>query len=633
MFALRANRVFYFLIAVVMILGWCYQGRFYYDSDNSILLHEAARLWQGGTYAGQFFETSPPMILYLYLPVVLLSKVLSLPLYILFRAYLFLITSVCVAFCYGLCDVLFQKNDEFIKKLFFLSLLAILLIFPNHELGQREDLYFVMSLPYCFLVARYLNGVPTNPRLRLVIGLLAGIAFSIKPFFIVTPVLLELWVMLTTRRWLACFRIETLTIFLTMLAYVLVSVVLNFDYYRVVIPYAMGTYYTGLAFSWLAMIFYPISVYCYLPIVLYALFYTQFKGYQRLITTLCVASLSFTLVYVIQRLPYYYHAVPGFLMAVSLFELLISMMVLKFKESQLDSWLLTAFITIYLFFTFCYRESLWGVLAISPMMPWLYYFTALTFLFCLYEKELTWWKWARSMAFSFGVTFLFTHLFSLAFPDYKNIFQTRLIVTFTVLFTVFMLTIRNPRFHKSTVLAISLLIALTFDYPVLIIATIYQRAVTYKVNTRPIVDFMNRYLANRSIYLFSSRGNTVFPLIDYAAVKVDSVSRFPFFWMMPGLVKQIHSNLRGPDEVTYLKNRDLLIDNIATDIEENKPDYVFVDVSIKKGNLRYPFEYLPYFIENAKFAKAWQSYEYMTRLDGRPLRFDYTYHIAVYRRH
>src|SRR5688572_4558254 len=92
MMSLRSKPIFYSLTAMVVLIAWFYQSSIYYDSDNSILLHEAARLLQGGTYAGQFFETSPPMILYLYLPVVLLAKLLALPFYLIFRIYLFVIT-------------------------------------------------------------------------------------------------------------------------------------------------------------------------------------------------------------------------------------------------------------------------------------------------------------------------------------------------------------------------------------------------------------------------------------------------------------------------------------------------------------------------------------------------------------
>lgn len=629
MLALRSQFGFIMLVFAVVVLAWFYQGSIYYDSDNSILLHEAAKLWQGGSYTHQFFETSPPMILYLYLPVVWLAKWVSLPLYLLFRAYVFAITLVCLGLCYRLSDVLFHQPDRLIKSLFFLSLLAILLIFPDHELGQREDLYFAMCLPYCFLVARYLNGGSTGLSLKVGVGVLAGMAFSIKPFFVLTPVMLELWVMLTTQRWFTFLRVEAMAAFLTMLAYVLISFWFNADYYHTIIPYAMHTYYAGLAFSLPAMIFYPISVYCYLPLVLYAIFYQQFSGYHRFINTLCVASLSFTLVYIVQRLPYYYHAVPGFLMAVSLFELLISFFIFRFKEIQLDGWLLASFITITVFFEFCYRESLWGVLAVSPVLPWLYYFTVLTVLYCLYEQALQWKRWALGMSLIFGAVILSAYVFPLVFPAYKTIFQTRFTLIMVVLFGLFILMFKRPVIAKSKLLGLSLLIALVFDYPLLIVATIYERALTYKENTLPLLAYMNQHFSNKTLYLFSSRGNTVFPLIDYADVKVTSVSRFPFFWMMPGLVKQLNTD----PTAAYLKNRDDLINAITADLMTNKPDYVFVDVSDKKGNLLYPFEYLPYFSKNPAFVKAWQPYRYVTRLDGQPLRFDYTYHIAVYERH
>lgn len=630
--SLPHRRIFILGWVLILVFAWCYQGSIYTDSDNSILLHEAARLWQGGTYTGQFFETSPPMILYLYLPVVWLAKWLALPLPWLFRIYVFMITLACLGVCYRLSDVLFKPQDHRLKYAYFLSLLAISLLVPNHELGQREDLYFVMALPYCFLLARRLNGGSVQLAFSLIIGVLAGLAFSIKPFFVVTPILLEVWMMCATWRWFAFMRPEALAAFVMMVVYLGVSFWLNPDYYQVIIPYAMHTYYAGLAFSLPAMIFYPITIYCFFPLILYAVFYQSFEGYHRFITTLCVASLSFTLVYIIQRLPYYYHAVPGFLMAISLFQLLVSFMLFRFRAAQLDGWLLASFVTILVFFNCCYRESLWGVLAISPVLPWLYYCTVLSLLYCFYETEWRWWRFALSMVGMFGVTIGVAHWFPLAFPAYKTIFQTRFALIVGVLFTLFILAFKRPALPRAKLLGLSLLIALSFDYPAVIVATVYQRALSYKRNTVPLLQYMNSHFANASLYLLSSRGNTVFPLVDYASVKITPVSRYPFFWMMPGLVKQYHTNPNTFDYASYVKNRDDLIMRVTEDLEKQKPDYVFVDVSDKKMNLLYPFDYLAYFSQNPAFVKAWQPYVFVTRLDGQPLRFDLTYHIAVYQR-
>jgi hypothetical protein len=76
----------------------------------------------------------------------------------------------------------------------FLDALPILfLLGGGYDFGQREHLMAVGALPYVLAAARRAGG--EKPRGRIAIGVLAGIAFALKPHFLAIPGLIELGVL------------------------------------------------------------------------------------------------------------------------------------------------------------------------------------------------------------------------------------------------------------------------------------------------------------------------------------------------------------------------------------------------------------------------------------------------------
>ncbi len=74
------------LMASIFLFAWKLQSALFLNYDVSWLMHASERLLAGGTYSRDFFETNPPLILYLYLPPVIFSKIFAFNLVLLFRA-------------------------------------------------------------------------------------------------------------------------------------------------------------------------------------------------------------------------------------------------------------------------------------------------------------------------------------------------------------------------------------------------------------------------------------------------------------------------------------------------------------------------------------------------------------------
>jgi hypothetical protein len=55
-------------------IAYLLQAHMLLSSDVAALMDEGQRMWAGGKYVSDFFETNPPMAMYLYFPVLLFVK-------------------------------------------------------------------------------------------------------------------------------------------------------------------------------------------------------------------------------------------------------------------------------------------------------------------------------------------------------------------------------------------------------------------------------------------------------------------------------------------------------------------------------------------------------------------------------
>jgi hypothetical protein len=86
-------------------------------------------------------------------------------------------------------------------------LLFLFTVLPNEHFGQREHIMFVAAAPYLFASMARAEGVSTSRRTGVAIGLVAGVAFALKPYFLAIPAAVELY-LLIRRGWRPTFRDE-----------------------------------------------------------------------------------------------------------------------------------------------------------------------------------------------------------------------------------------------------------------------------------------------------------------------------------------------------------------------------------------------------------------------------------------
>lgn len=501
----KASLVFISLLISIFIAAWLLQGQLFLNWDASWLMHAAQRMLAGGTYQEDFFETNPPLIFYLYLPPIYIHLLSAWSLAICFRLYIFLLAALSLGLCYQQAERIFSKENQRLVYWLVGSLAVIDLVLPLHELGQRDHLFVLLTLPY-FLSLVYRLHQREKPPLAILIGLLAGIGFALKPHFLITLLLLESYAAYKQSIFF-WWRAELLTLILFILGNCLGTLIFYPDYIYFMIPYAMRLYYTSISAPWSVIVFYPLALFCASPLLLCIPLMPKVRS-ERLLTTILLLALSGAVFsYLSQRTAFYYHLIPAFSLA--------SLLVLLF------------------FYFFCTQTI---------------------------HRQKT---------------------------DYG----------FMVLLALFL-----------------------FSLPLLGWYQIYQTWGNHHKNVRPLTAFVHQYAQHQTVYYFVSTIIYTFPSLDSANAKLGS--RFPFLWMIAGLVNHPETNPLWPQE------KQLLMQMICEDFAKYKPQLVFVDISKHKPYITAAdFDYLPYFLADPQFKASWRHYHYLTTLEK-----DNLYHFAVYQR-
>jgi hypothetical protein len=200
--------------------------------DVAFYLYGAQRIVDGSRLYLDLIDLNPPLIFWLNLPPVLVARALHLPDIVVYRLFVLLILMGVLALSQ---ESLRRISDDargparaWINALLVFALFAL----PGEAFGQREHLMVALVLPYIFGIVAQAS-CPRPIRRGWIVGLLAGIGFSLKPHFLILWVALEIWLrrkVPTTR----LLRTDLLATALTVAAYGLAVCFLTPEYLTVV---------------------------------------------------------------------------------------------------------------------------------------------------------------------------------------------------------------------------------------------------------------------------------------------------------------------------------------------------------------------------------------------------------------
>ena len=210
------------------------------NSDSAYNIVVARRLLEGDRLYVNVMDFNPPLIFWMMtIPAVVGrafdwsdARVVSL------------FVSAVVWISGGLAVAVLARTPEaarLLRSSTIASFLAALVLLLVYQVGQREQLAALLSLPYALLAARAASGQASPARLGVWCGLLAGVGMAIKPFFAAPWLAMEAVVFaLRGRRGLL--RSEVGAAMLMQCVYVATVWVVDTPYFTRMVPLAMEWY-------------------------------------------------------------------------------------------------------------------------------------------------------------------------------------------------------------------------------------------------------------------------------------------------------------------------------------------------------------------------------------------------------
>ena len=121
-------------------------------------------------------------------------------------------------------------------------LLFLFTVLPNEHFGQREHIMFVACAPYLIASMARAEGVALTRGAAIAIGLVAGVAFAMKPHYLVIPAAVELY-LLIRRGWRTALSDPIpWSIGLVTVAHIASMYTIFADYGRFVLPLTVEAY-------------------------------------------------------------------------------------------------------------------------------------------------------------------------------------------------------------------------------------------------------------------------------------------------------------------------------------------------------------------------------------------------------
>lgn len=213
--------------------------------DKTWLLIAAHKLLEGGKLSVDVFELNPPLIIWMYTVPVWLSLHFK---FLQDYNFLVLLGGIAILGSVFISLNLIKKHPEFAsdrkKQVEFCLMLATILIsFTNPAyFFDREHIFLVLVLPYIIRWMPSVAGGAVPTRLRIIIGIMAGIGFCIKPHCFIVFAFIQIIYFFRSRSVAILVTVENIIIYILAIIYISLIWLLTPEYISVMMPMVLATY-------------------------------------------------------------------------------------------------------------------------------------------------------------------------------------------------------------------------------------------------------------------------------------------------------------------------------------------------------------------------------------------------------
>lgn len=458
--------------------------------------------WLGGSelYV-DLTDPNPPLILYLSVPPLVVSLFTGLPEIPVYKCYTLLLVILSLVLSFRLLKNIYSSVTPAFRFFFLFCLVYVLVEMPGYDFAQREHLLTILTLPYFISSMGRLEKRPLKRSQMFWAGLLAGLGFSLKPYFVLPFLAVEAILLVFKGVKPAWRKLESIVIAAVLVLYALSVVVLTPGYLDIIKInlQVYDAYNRPLSFILIQLIDLNVILPCALFIIL-----TPPKRIAYMPIIFFILTLVYVLVCIIQHKGFTYHYLP-------------------IKSSA-------------------------ALLFTSTVLAWM-------------EK---------------GSPLRGAH---------RIIVPIALI--FAVLFSLYS-TVRN----------------------------IYVLKDKEPQMAERLADVCRPALEGKYILAFSSSVKPSFPLVNY--LDAAWAMKFGCLWWIPGLygkddVKKGVTRYHTKSEMNEIEKN--IYESIIDDVERLRPGLILIDAKQRKQGFQVPFDYLDYFLQDERFRKLWERYEYLDKVN------------------
>jgi hypothetical protein len=296
------------------LLGHWLQSGVHLNHDVSWIAHSARWLLEGRRYGIDIIDINPPFAWWLSVPAALLVKmqVASEPLAVRLVFWTYFIISAALLF---LVLSHLERREHAASVGWRVAFIAIATLAPAASFGQREYVSVLFAMPYLAAAALRLQGSTDLNRITYAaVGVLAGIGFAFKPYFLAVPLLVE-GLLVARLGWRSAFRIEAVAMGVTVFSCALSVVLLVPQYLEFTIPLLRSIYWAFDTTDF-AVVFERYKAVSQ-PFLYGALIALLSRRWTRQHTVLLLGGAGYSASYFIQSKGFVYHAYPVLMCAVA----------------------------------------------------------------------------------------------------------------------------------------------------------------------------------------------------------------------------------------------------------------------------------------------------------------------------
>ena len=292
------------IFAVALMLRYVLSA----NADIGWLLTAGERVLGGATLYRDVIETNPPMAVLAYIPAIVIARAVHLRPEWVVDGLVFAGAAVALTFA-----VRILAGSAALGNVrgapFAILTLAVLIVLPAQQFGQREHIAVIALTPWLALAARRSGGESAELWLVLIAGFGAGIAMMFKPHFAIGIFFAAVALAIMTRSWRALVAPENVVAGLVVVLYA-IAVMWFFPAFFSVIGPLLRDVYVPVGLGLGALISKPAVPIWFALTLLTGLAMRRNGAAVAAVVILLAASCGFAVAFVVQGKGWAYHSYP-----------------------------------------------------------------------------------------------------------------------------------------------------------------------------------------------------------------------------------------------------------------------------------------------------------------------------------